>query len=204
MDKDVRKLVQQLTVIPGVSVESGGGSHLKVFKRGKFVTTLPCSPSDSRWRSNTVATLRRHGLTPGKKLDTEVRVKEGPGANEVRAAVARITEGQGALTEFARFAEDVAKTVGVRPFKSVDSARVSVRRFISGGDLSDEKMVLVTEAARMWQQMKQSQARAHTPTVPSAKPPEPDSRLLTVEIDLARLNEVLGPLGLVVTAKGDQ
>src|SRR5690349_18649652 len=67
MDKEVRKLVQSIQHIPGVEIEGTGNSHLIVKYNDRFVTTLPSTPSDSRWRDNTVATLRRHGITPGTK-----------------------------------------------------------------------------------------------------------------------------------------
>ncbi len=64
MHKDVRKFVQSLTVIDGVTCAVNGGGHIKIMKDGKTVATMPHTPGDHRWRNNILRDLRSVGITP--------------------------------------------------------------------------------------------------------------------------------------------
>ncbi len=62
MNKDVHLLVRTLRR-RGYGIERGGSGHLLVLSpAGKQVWTLPSSPSDHRWYTNTVRDLIRAGL----------------------------------------------------------------------------------------------------------------------------------------------
>lgn len=61
MNKEVREFITRLRKIPGVSV-STRGRHPKVYLDGSLVSTLPSSPSDIRWRLNSITELRQKGI----------------------------------------------------------------------------------------------------------------------------------------------
>ncbi len=67
MDKEVRKLVAQLER-QGWRVELRGSGHYLAFSPdGKTIVLFASTPSDHRWRKNTIARLRRGGFDPRKK-----------------------------------------------------------------------------------------------------------------------------------------
>lgn len=61
LHKDVRRLIGQLALIEGVTVDERS-SHPRVYKNGVFVTALPGTPSDSKWYPNTLSALKRAGI----------------------------------------------------------------------------------------------------------------------------------------------
>lgn len=61
MDKTVRQLIDRLRQFPDVTIDQRG-DHPIVYKKGKFVTTLPSTPSKQRWMKNAIATLKRHQI----------------------------------------------------------------------------------------------------------------------------------------------
>ncbi|MBE6483687.1 MAG: type II toxin-antitoxin system HicA family toxin [Actinomycetaceae bacterium] len=61
MDKEVRKLVKELEAA-GFTTERTSRGHVKVYRDGTLITTLPGTPSSSRSLKNAMAYLRRAGF----------------------------------------------------------------------------------------------------------------------------------------------
>ncbi|MFD7980256.1 hypothetical protein [Streptomyces sp. NPDC059071] len=61
--KDVRQLVKRVKA-QGFDVTPAKNGHLRVTKKGVFVTMLPGTPSDWRSLKNCMADLKRHGYIP--------------------------------------------------------------------------------------------------------------------------------------------
>ena len=63
VDKEWRTLLSLVEADPRFTItKQRRGSHLKISKDGRLVTTAPGTPSDRRGRLNLRATLRREGL----------------------------------------------------------------------------------------------------------------------------------------------
>ena len=60
-DKEVKKLMKALEK-QGFECEIGGSGHPKVYREGKFITSLPSTPSDWRSLKNALALLKREGF----------------------------------------------------------------------------------------------------------------------------------------------
>ncbi len=213
MDKEVRKLVQSIQHIPGVDISGNGGSnHLIVKYNDKFVTTLPSTPSDSRWRDNTVATLRRHGITPGTKpRGKEPKVRELMPLEEIRLRLNKIRETPGATAAFARYlVEEVAPNANLHNYASARSAEASLKQIRNGGSpapwthaLIDQglrwkdKLRLVEEPVSLQEQKVAEQLDILDEMALMSNALNPKVR---VEVDLAVLNEFLGRFGIAVRA----
>lgn len=63
MNKEVRKLTKELER-QGFEVRRAKSNHLKVYKDGRYIATMPSTPSDQRSLKNATALLRRHGFRP--------------------------------------------------------------------------------------------------------------------------------------------
>lgn len=209
MDKEVRKLIQSLTVIDGVTVELNG-SHAKVYKDGKLAVVLAKTPSDHRWRENALRDLRKNGITPGAKIDKALRYSEGLTAGEVREKLTAMKQERGEMARFARFLQDeVTPMLGLPGYKTFASAEVSISSFRAGkNELSDDKFVLVCEALRLWpaaQGREAKQAALQPVEVGIVRDsvlidrPFPDEGTVRIELSLVRLNEILGGLGIRLT-----
>jgi len=61
MNKDLKKLVKALEA-QDFEVRATKRQHLKVSKNGRWVTTLPGTPSDWRSMRNAMAALKRAGF----------------------------------------------------------------------------------------------------------------------------------------------
>lgn len=61
MNKEVSEFIHLLRKIPGVSVKTRG-RHPKIYLDGALVSTLPTSPSDHRWKLNSISELRQKGI----------------------------------------------------------------------------------------------------------------------------------------------
>lgn len=215
MSREVRKLVQQITQIPGVEVVEGG-KHLTVRKDGEFVTSLSRTPSDPRWRDNAVAALKRKGITPGLKLDKVVRVTQGPSVDDLRADVRGIKAGKrGSQSEFALMLMELAETLGIEGYKNHESAQMSVKAFANGGGLSGDREVLVAEGVRLWRLKHQVEEQLATPEPPQMDPlvHRPFEAIslgkvgaageLTIKLDLATFNQLLSGLGIQLELGGE-
>jgi hypothetical protein len=216
MNKEVRQLVRQLVVIPGVTVKHSGG-HLKVMRDEKFVVTLPSTPSDHRWRDNAIRELKRQGLTPRtREMAPEFSVEEEIPIEKLREAIVELFDRRGAMSAFARFTIEVGDVLGIPGYKNAESAVASLSVFRQGGGLRDEKRILLEESLRMWRQRQASEQRAlrsYTPPVavePEDEPEEDDEDELVLDadgfkvqlqVDLAKLNELLDRVGITIVVK---
>lgn len=213
MDKEVRKLIQSLTVIDGITVELNG-SHAKVYKDGKLAVVIPKTPSDHRWRENCLSDLRKNGITPGTKIDKALRYSEGITMDEARVKLLAIkAEKKGTQAEFVRFLQDeVTPMLGLDGYKTFVSAEVSVAGFATGKQgLSEQKFVLVCEALRLWPAAQGRKAKQAALEPVEVEPvgivrdsvlidrPFPDEGTVRIELSLVRLNEILGGLGIQLT-----
>lgn len=214
MDKEVRKLIQSLTVIDGVTVEVNG-SHAKVYRDGTLLVVISKTPSDHRWKQNTLRDLRAKGITPGARIDKALRYTEGVTMEQLRAKLFEMKQERGARARFARFLQDeVTPMLGMDGYRSFHSAEASLKQFADGqGNLSEQKFVLVSEALRLWP----AKQRADVPgeeIVPDPEPgiirdavlidrPFPDETpggaTVTVELDVDSLSEILGRFGIKLT-----
>lgn len=59
--RDIREIVKALEA-QGCTVERSNGKHIKVYKDGNFVFSLPSTPGRGRWKQNLEASLRRLDL----------------------------------------------------------------------------------------------------------------------------------------------
>lgn len=60
--KEVKKLVKALK-IQGFEIKTGKKNHIKVYRSGRLITTLPATPSDWRSLKNAIALLKQAGFT---------------------------------------------------------------------------------------------------------------------------------------------
>lgn len=192
MNKEVRSLITSLQNIEGVEVaQSAGGGHFLVMKEGSFVATLPASPSDRRWRQNTLAQLRKVGITPGVRPQKKRRPPQTMRPMDARAELVPIREKR-QVSQFARFMQQLAEIRGLRPFGSVESAEQSVRRVIDGHGLRDWGWVLLSAALVEWRRRPDG-FDSHEAVAPVAEVTTPD----VVEEEAAE-TEVAPGLHLVV------
>ena len=70
MDKDLRKLLQQLEA-QGFEWKRQTNGHIGIFRDGQRIETLASTPSDWRSRKNSIARLKRAGFDP--KIDRKGR-----------------------------------------------------------------------------------------------------------------------------------
>ncbi len=164
MHKDVRKFVQSLTVIDGVTCAVNGGGHIKIMKDGKTVATMPHTPGDHRWRNNILRDLRSVGITPSGKLDREVRIMniEGMTQEELRDSLEELRGIKGQLTEFGRFVfNEAAPMLRTAAYKSENSTIESLRIFAVGETLTmpDDKFAVIAESLRLWRTKQKSELR---------------------------------------------
>lgn len=61
-DKNMKSIKRILKDHGCEVVHRKGRSHLQVYRNGKLITVLSCSPSDWRSRLNEIARLRRAGI----------------------------------------------------------------------------------------------------------------------------------------------
>lgn len=216
MNKEVKKFVQSITHIPGVVVEqSTGTAHLRVLKDGKLVTTIPSTPSDHRWQRNARSALRQKGITPAvKPKREEVVLDPAISVDEIRTQLVEMKARYGETAELCRFTvEEVGPMLGIRTFATPSACQVCIARFRDkGGGLEDWAFLVLTEALRLWGAKQASVRRASSngqtvvpePPMPPRVEPEPvdltpEPVTLNLTVDLDRLNEILGQLGIRVT-----
>lgn len=204
MNKEVRKLVTALEKIDGVEVVQGT-KHLKVLKGGAPVSQLPVSPSDYRWHANALAELRRAGITPAttQRKRKKRRTNAAPIAR-LRAQVSEIVN-RGELPKFVRFMLQMAEMNGWTTYSSVSSAENSLRVFVKGTTAAPkfELQQALAWAAEAWAKQNETEEIDPVRVRHLAGDPTPlthpavDSNLV-VRVDLDRLNEALGQLGVSV------
>lgn len=210
MDKDVKKFADSLVSLPGVSLEHGG-KHLRVLLDGQLVSTIPTTPSDHRWRANTVAQLRAKGLTP-PSTDRKARKRTNAGAEApvpwlrpeqvegVRAELRHLVERR-QIAAFARFLTESRQAAGRPPlFKDAASAAAALRASARGGGIREAVALGVREALPHFREWQAQQEKARETERRKVAPPAPPSagRTVVVKVDLWRLNEFLAPLGIRV------
>lgn len=62
MNKEVTKLIRQIEKIPGWRIEEGTKGYMAYPPdKTKAPVSIHKTPSDSRWKKNTIAALRRAG-----------------------------------------------------------------------------------------------------------------------------------------------
>lgn len=67
MRKEVKALIKRLERQGFDCADRTGNGHPIVrTTTGEFVTTLPSSPGDRRWRDNAIGQLRRAGYNPNR------------------------------------------------------------------------------------------------------------------------------------------
>lgn len=159
MDKDVRKFVQSISGIDGVEVRQGT-KHLRVWKDGQAITTIPLTPSDHRWKANATAELRRAGVTPAARVNgkTAAEYRDLIPMTEIKLRLAAMPN----KTRFGEFLfRDVASTTGLRGFKSEKSAVVTVQRLSNRGRSEVQAWTheLLDAGLRMWDKIESQKAR---------------------------------------------
>lgn len=194
MNKEVRKLVQSLTPIPGVEVTETGSGHLMVTRDGAFVTTLPSTPSDVRWRENALAQLRRAGITPGvrppKSVPPPVRTVD------LRAELKPIRDAK-QIAQFAKFAQQLGEIRGLRIYKNTNSAESSIGEFVRGGNLSGWSARLIAAALVEWRRREPEQRVVERIAASLDMPAqEPDPASVKLVVDLSRLASKLAEFGI--------
>lgn len=209
MNKDVKKFVQSLTIIEGVTASENGGGHIKIFRDGKLVVTLAKTPSDHRWRDNAIRNLRAVGITPSvTKLDKQVRVRPAPTADDheaVRRGLQAMRETRGERARFAVFVQgEAAEVLGRQVFLNVKSAESSLSSFATGQSarLRDDTCVFVQEALRLWNDRKRSEAR-HLTIVEEVEAipeigPAPGRPVVVIEVNVQTVNRLLEQFGFTL------
>lgn len=209
MNKEVRKLINSISGIDGVEVVNGG-KHLRVLLHGKFVTILPTTPGDSRWKENAVAELRRQGITPSTdtRAKKESVVRPLMAVDEIRARVAAICETRASRYAFARFAMGVAEVSGFDPpYRNERSAAGSLALFIKReGSLRYKTRVVLDQAIRQWDRTNMGQyvqktfstsARAEPEAVvPQELTSSPEDAQIVLKVNLAQVSAFLGQFGI--------
>lgn len=197
MNKDVRKLVTALQRIEGVEVVMGG-SHLKVHKRGQFVTTIPTTPSDMRWRSNTMADLRRHGITPATSEEKLARPPKTVPIQALRGHLDGLRQRR-QLAAFARFAQQLGEMRGLRVYANVASLESSAQAIASGTTAKPKPWawILLSAAWEEWQRRPEFADAATAAPAPEAEPAAaPIATGTTLVLDLESIVEALSRLGI--------
>lgn len=200
MNKDVRKLVRALERIDGIEI-THGGSHLAVRRHGDLIVTLPTSPSDHRWRANTLRELRRAGITPGVRPEKLSRPPKTIAIVELRPQLRAIVERrQGA--EFARFMQQLAEVRGLRCYGSVSAASVALGLFASGKTNKPREWAwrLLSEALIEWQRTRQQPL----PSLPEIEETDERSDRVRVVIDVSRLVSALAEFGVSIEFKKEE
>lgn len=153
MNKDVKQLVRSIEHIEGVELRNTQNGHLAVYKNDKFITTIAMTPSDHHWRENTMAPLRRAGITPSvhpkgpsRQMQNLLAVKE----------IKRRVKALPNRAEFARFLVlDMPKLQPeLRTYKNVDSAASSLHEMTkatSSAGLRGWTHLLLDQAVREWE-----------------------------------------------------
>lgn len=60
---ETKALIRKLRQIPGVEVvKAKRNSHLKIYRDGKLISSMPASPSCTRGKLNQLAHLRKQGI----------------------------------------------------------------------------------------------------------------------------------------------
>lgn len=201
MNKDVRKLVAALERIDGISI-THGGSHLAVRRNGDLIVTMPVSPSDHRWRENTLRELRRAGITPGSKPEKLSRPPRTIAIQELRPQLRAIVDRrQGA--EFARFMQQLAEIRGLRRYGSVDSASVAVGLVASGKTNKPREWAwrLLSEALVEWQRTRQTEAMHEMVEFAEQYVEsyvEPRAQSVRVVVDVSKLIAALAEFGVTI------
>jgi len=151
VDKEVRKLLDEIQQVPGIRIKQGS-KHVRVFLNDLPVTTLPQSPSDYRWRANAVAELRRAGILTRPQKESKVSDVDLIPVPELRELVRGLPN----RAEFARFiVYDLGAThPDLRTYMNYDSAAASLNQLVHGGDrgLRHWAHLLLDRAIRQWQE----------------------------------------------------
>jgi hypothetical protein len=198
LNKEVKKLVRTIEYIPGVEIRNGGKSHLHVYKEGKFVTTIASTPSDRRWRENTMASLRQAGITPATKPGGPAKLPEDI------LPVTKLRERVNAMPVRARFARFIHEEMPklqpqLRTYKTFDSASASLDTFAHGkSGLSSWTHLLLDQAIREWDKLqhkqengKQSEAAIVTPAIEEAAAGWEDRKLVESPITDEEIDEAI-------------
>lgn len=182
MNKDVRKLITALERIEDVEVKMDGG-HPIVTKSGQFVTTLPTTPSDKRWYANTLAVLRRSGITPGTSKEKLSRPPKTLSHEDMARRLAPIREDR-KVTEFARFMQQLAEVRGIRSFKTIESATNTIANIANGKATrsTDWVMVVMSEALLEWARWKQAPEKVEQP--PPVEVEQPSGPRLVIDLSI--------------------
>ena len=199
MNKDVRKLVAALQRIDGVEVITGG-SHLKVHKAGQFVTTIPTTPSDVRWRSNTLADLRRHGITPASSEEKLSRPPRTIPVETLRGHLAGLRERRQMAT-FARFTQQLGEVRGLRVYANVASCESSIQAIANGTTAKPTAWAWKLLSAS-WEEWATWVSRAEAEAEEAVEEAEPEAPVEvvvggpTLVIDLKSIVQALARLGI--------
>jgi hypothetical protein len=195
MDKEVRKLITALERIEDVEVRMDGG-HPIVTKSGQFITTLPTTPSDHRWYANTLAVLRRAGITPTTRKEKLDRPPKTLSLEDMQARLKPIREAR-RMAEFARFTQQLAEVRGLRSFKSLDSAAETISQISRGLAKRPQKwtLIVMSESLLEWAKWQGAMPEAIEP-YEALDPVPPVETGPCLVIDLARLASKLAEFGI--------
>ena len=206
MDKEVKKLVAALTRIDGIDVRPGG-NHLKVYREDKFVTTLPVTPSDNRWKANAMADLRRQGITPATSPEKLQRPTRTIPLDELRSHL-RGLRARREMAAFSRFAQQLGEVRGMRVYANLASAESSIGAIAAEKTdrPSDWSWRLLSQAWLEWSRKPKEEPHAEEPPVEQAPDPEQavaevgnQTRVLVIDLD--SVVELLGRLGIRAEVK---
>lgn len=197
MNKEVRRLLRSIQHIEDVDIVMGG-KHVKVMRRGTVAAVIPTTPSDNRWHANTVAALRRAGITPKTAPEKAAFSRELIPLEELRARLARMENRK----EFVRFMmEDVPLLNGgrkLRNYASMNSAQSVLSSFVHGRTVpSPWAHELLDYSLRAWDRRPVGEPE---PTEPEPEP-EPPARLITLTVELDRVTELLAAFGVTLSLK---
>lgn len=198
MNKEVRQLVTALERIEEVEIRDAGSGHLVVMKAGQFVTTLPSTPSDSRWKANTLATLRRAGITPATRPEKLSRPPKTAKLETIRRELIHLRDKR-QVAEFARFMQQLGEIRGLRIYSNINSAESSLGGVVrEGASLSPWAHRLVSDALVEWRRRQSPEEQ------PVESTPEPVQELVTgtrLVVNLSKLAAKLAEFGIEVEVR---
>jgi hypothetical protein len=133
-----------------------GSGHYAVYKDDRFVTRFASTPSDHRWRENTMADLRRVGITPSNR--PQKPAAEPKSLMSLDEITGRIKSYGIPRAQFARFITDDLATLQprLRNFGSLASAEQTLYRLAKNPGSNVEAWVheILDAAVRAYDSMK--------------------------------------------------
>lgn len=206
MDKEVRKLITALERIDGVEVTATGSGHSMVTKGGEFVTTLPSTPSDHRWKENVLATLRRNGITPASSPEKLARPQRVIPMRTLAGHMRGLRDRK-QVRPFARFCQQLAEVRGLRSYASSESMATSMLQVASGStkQLTPWAWRLASQGWEEWVKRPEFAEASEKLAAATDLPPEqlasPPQATTALVIDLTTLSAKLAEFGIRIEVR---